>query len=60
MHASRAASEHNWSVWGQIDTKYRTRPELSRGEKMAYIRSNTKHTELSEPSMSEEMDPALA
>eukprot|EP00955_Chlamydomonas_euryale_P016727 178489-Chlamydomonas_euryale.AAC.1 len=60
MHASSAASERNWSVWGQIFTKYRTRLELSRGEKMAYIKGNTKPTELSEASMFEEMDLALA
>eukprot|EP00955_Chlamydomonas_euryale_P039943 351553-Chlamydomonas_euryale.AAC.2 len=47
-------------VWGQIYTTYRTRLELSRGEKMAYIRGNTKPTQLSEPSMFEEMDLALA
>eukprot|EP00955_Chlamydomonas_euryale_P034824 349907-Chlamydomonas_euryale.AAC.1 len=60
MHASSAASERNWSVWGQIYTKYRTRLELSRGEKMAYIRGNTKPTDLSDLSMFEEMDLALA
>eukprot|EP00955_Chlamydomonas_euryale_P099839 365247-Chlamydomonas_euryale.AAC.6 len=60
MHAASAASERNWSVWGQIYTKYRTSLELSRGEKVAYIRDNTKPTELSEPSMFEEMDLALA
>eukprot|EP00955_Chlamydomonas_euryale_P083129 363802-Chlamydomonas_euryale.AAC.3 len=47
-------------VWGQIYTKYHTRLELSRGEKMAYIRGNINPTELSEPSMFEEMDLALA
>ena len=49
MHASAAASERNWSVWGQIYTKYRTRLELKKGEKLAYIRGNTAADELADP-----------
>eukprot|EP00955_Chlamydomonas_euryale_P106745 365725-Chlamydomonas_euryale.AAC.4 len=28
MHATSAASERNWSVWGQIYTKYRNKLSL--------------------------------
>jgi hypothetical protein len=41
MHATSAASERNWSVWGHIFTKYRTRLGLTKGEMLVYIRGNS-------------------
>jgi hypothetical protein len=45
MHATSAASERNWSVWGQIYTKYKTRLGLEKGGKIVYIRGNSKIVE---------------
>eukprot|EP00955_Chlamydomonas_euryale_P024325 256516-Chlamydomonas_euryale.AAC.1 len=39
MHATSAASEHNWSVCGQIDTKYRNK--LSLDNKIIFIRGTS-------------------
>jgi hypothetical protein len=41
MHATSAATERNWSVWGQIYTKYR-RLGLIKGGKIVYVRCNSK------------------
>ncbi|KAG1675279.1 hypothetical protein FOA52_016311 [Chlamydomonas sp. UWO 241] len=41
MHATSAASERNWSVWGHIFTKYRTRLGLIKGEMLVIIRGNS-------------------
>jgi hypothetical protein len=41
MHATSAASERNWSVWGHIFTKYRTRLGLIKGEMLVFIRGNS-------------------
>ena len=49
VHATSASSERNWSVWGQIFTKYRSRLDLEKGKKIAYIRGNTPATELADP-----------
>ncbi|KAG1669082.1 hypothetical protein FOA52_004001 [Chlamydomonas sp. UWO 241] len=40
-HATSAASERNWSVWGQIYTKYKTRLGLIKACKIVYIRGNS-------------------
>lgn len=45
MHATSTASERNWSVWGQIYTKYKTRLGLVKGGKIVYIRGNSKIVE---------------
>jgi hypothetical protein len=42
MHATSAATERNWSVWGQIYTKYKTRLGLVKGSKIVYVRCNSK------------------
>ncbi|KAG1677995.1 hypothetical protein FOA52_000790 [Chlamydomonas sp. UWO 241] len=41
MHATSAASERNWSVWGHIFTKNRTRLGLIKGEMLVFIRGNS-------------------
>ncbi|KAG1662088.1 hypothetical protein FOA52_006895 [Chlamydomonas sp. UWO 241] len=41
MHATSAASERNWSVWGHIFTKYRSRLGLIKGEMLVFIRGNS-------------------
>ncbi|KAG1664931.1 hypothetical protein FOA52_004453 [Chlamydomonas sp. UWO 241] len=41
MHATSAASERNWSVWGQIYTKYKMRLGLIKAGKIVYIRGNS-------------------
>ncbi|KAG1661754.1 hypothetical protein FOA52_004813 [Chlamydomonas sp. UWO 241] len=41
VHATSAASERNWSVWGHIFTKYRTRLGLIKGEMLVFIRGNS-------------------
>jgi hypothetical protein len=42
MHATSAATERNWSVWGQIYTKYKTCLGLVKGSKIVYVRCNSK------------------
>ncbi|KAG1668461.1 hypothetical protein FOA52_005234 [Chlamydomonas sp. UWO 241] len=42
MHATSAARERNWSVWGHIFTKFRTRLGLIKGEMLVFIRGNSK------------------
>ncbi len=42
MHPTACASEHNWSVWGQLYTKHRSRFALERARKLIYIRCNNK------------------
>eukprot|EP00955_Chlamydomonas_euryale_P040741 351801-Chlamydomonas_euryale.AAC.4 len=39
MHATSAASEHNWLVWGQIYTKYRHK--LSLDNEVIFIRGTS-------------------
>eukprot|EP00955_Chlamydomonas_euryale_P103428 365490-Chlamydomonas_euryale.AAC.13 len=41
MHATSAASESNWSVWGQIYTKYRNRLSLDKANKIVFMRGNS-------------------
>ncbi|KAG1678407.1 hypothetical protein FOA52_015174 [Chlamydomonas sp. UWO 241] len=41
MHATSAASQRNWSAWGQIYTKYKTRLGLIKAGKIVYIRGNS-------------------
>lgn len=41
MHTTSAASERNWSIWGQLYTKCRTHLALGRAEKLVYIKGNS-------------------
>ena len=41
-HATSCASERNWSLWGNIYTKARSRLSLARAEKLVYIRGNSR------------------
>lgn len=45
MHVTSAASERNWSVWGNIYTKYRANMSIATAEKLVYIRGNSKVVE---------------
>jgi hypothetical protein len=40
MHVTTCASERNWSIWGKVYTKDRSRLGLSLGEQIVYIRGN--------------------
>jgi hypothetical protein len=40
MHTTSCASERNWSVWGQIYTKTRSRLAIERAEKLVFIKQN--------------------
>jgi hypothetical protein len=40
MHATSCASERNWSVWGQINTKLRAKLAIERAEKLVFIKQN--------------------
>jgi len=42
MHPTACASEHNWSVWGQLYTKNRSRLALESAQKLICIRCNNK------------------
>ncbi len=41
MHASSGASERNWSLWGNVFTKARSRLGKERAEKLIYVRGNS-------------------
>ena len=45
MHVTSAASERNWSIWGNIYTKYRANMSIKTAEKLVYIRGNSKVVE---------------
>jgi hypothetical protein len=40
MHVTTCSAERNWSQWGLVYTKVRNRLQLSRGEKIVFIRAN--------------------
>ena len=42
LHATSAASEQNWSQWGNLYRKNRSRLSLSRGEKLVAVSSAAK------------------
>jgi len=42
MHSTACASERNWSAWGLLYTKHRSRLALERARKLIYIRCNSK------------------
>ena len=42
MHITSASSERNWSDWGHLYTKYRASMSLELGEKLIFIRANSK------------------
>ena len=42
MHVTSCSSERNWSLWGRVFTAARNRLGKERGEKMIYIRGNSK------------------
>ena len=56
MHVTTCSSERNWSVWGQVYTKGRSRLSISLGEKIVYIRGNaTKPGEPSDEAVAEQI-----
>jgi hypothetical protein len=55
MHATSAESERNWSVWGQIFTKYRTRLGLLKGQMIVFVRGNSKTMHLIDDETEEEI-----
>jgi hypothetical protein len=45
MHASSCAAERNWSIFGNVFAEKRSCLDVQRGEKIVFIRQNSKHTE---------------
>eukprot|EP00955_Chlamydomonas_euryale_P071348 361046-Chlamydomonas_euryale.AAC.1 len=41
MHATSAASERNWSVWGHVYTKCRNMLKLDKASKIIFIRGDS-------------------
>ncbi len=48
MHATTCSVERNWSIWGQVFVKLRNRLDISRAEKIIYIRMNTADRDLAD------------
>ncbi|KAG2434867.1 hypothetical protein HXX76_007750 [Chlamydomonas incerta] len=40
LHTTTCAAERNWSAWGRLYTKSRARLDVSRAEKLIYIKGN--------------------
>jgi hypothetical protein len=45
MHASSCAAERNWSIFGNVFGEKRSRLDVQRGEKIVFIRQNSKQIE---------------
>jgi hypothetical protein len=45
MHASSCAAERNWSIFGNVFGEKRSRLDVERGEKIVFIRQNSKQME---------------
>jgi hypothetical protein len=43
MHVTSAATERNWSTWGQVYTRRTYRTKIETAEKKVFIRENSKH-----------------
>jgi len=55
MHPTACVSEHNWSVWGQLYTKHRSRLALESAHKLICIRCNNK--DFSEDDLESSLQP---
>jgi hypothetical protein len=43
MHVTSAATERNWSTWGQVYTRLTNHTKIETAEKKVFIRENSKH-----------------
>ncbi len=55
MHPTARASEHNWSVWGQLHIKHRSRLAMEHARKLIRIRCNNK--DFSEDDLESSLQP---
>jgi hypothetical protein len=44
MHPTAWACERNWSAWGQLYTKLRSKMAVERARKLIYVNSNGKES----------------